>query len=343
MRIWLSLRLHHAILAAIAAFAAAACGGSGGTGTGGSDTTSTTTGVGGETTSTSTTSSTSSTTTTGTGGDCSGTFGDGSTCPGGDYSLNGPTETGGSVMAKIVDETGAPVPNQPIFICGTDLCSPAATTGADGTASISTSTTMKNRAFKFGDSLAYAELSIPLKLAASTFMTLATGKLSDKPGADLQPGTDATSGDVTISIPSDASVVIPLLIYDTCEAQKLRTVSIPLTNLGPVLDPVMVNGSPAGFALVYGLAPAGTTVCPAAKVTVALPHKTMTPNDLGWTPGADVEFWITTVDPSGVYAPYAGWAKASDGKVSADGMTASTVDGGGLVFLDNFAVRLKAP
>ena len=43
------------------------------------------------------------------------------------------------------------------------------------------------------------------------------------------------------------------------------------------------------------------------------------------------------------YAPYGGWAKASDGVVSDDGKTASTVDGGGFIYLDNFAIRKSTP
>lgn len=343
-----SLGLHFVLSLA----ALTACGGGGGGsggGGGGTTTSSTTTASGGSTTSSTTTSSTTtSSTTSGTSTDCSGIYGDETTCPGGDYGVPIMDVPGGSVTASIVDETGAPVAGQPIYICGTNLCSPPGTTQSNGAASINTSLGMTKPAFKFGDAVEYAEISIPLTQATNDFTALgtgklATGKLSDKPGAVLMPGTQATSGDVTVSLPADASVIIDPLIYDTCDKQLLRTVNIPLANLGPVLDPVMIGGAPAGFAAYYGLAPAMTTVCPAAKVTVALPHKTATPNDFGWAPNAAVEFWITTVSSSGVYAPYAGWAKASDGTVSADGTTVSTVDGGGFAVLENFAIRLKGP
>lgn len=212
--------------------------------------------------------------------------GGGQTCPpsmkygGGEVSVTGQK----SVKAKIVDETGAPVVGQPIFICGTDICSMPGTTGANGSASISTSLTEKKPAFKFGDTVSYAELAIPLTVPMTDFtqggtMVLATGKLAGKPGAALTPGTDATSGDVTVSVPAGATVGISPLVYDTPDKQKLRTVGIPIANVGPVLDPVMVGDAGAGFALLYGLAPAETPVCPAAKVTVALPHATTTPND----------------------------------------------------------------
>ena len=68
----------------------------------------------------------------------------------------------------------------------------------------------------------------------------------------------------------------------------------------------------------------------------------MMPNDLGWAPGTAVEFWIMTTDTGQEYAPYAGWAKMSDGAVSADGTRASTSSGQGLRLLETFAIR-RAP
>ncbi|APR86954.1 hypothetical protein A7982_12303 [Minicystis rosea] len=253
---------------------------------------------------------------------------------------------GGTVKAKIVDENGLPIDKATVFICGTDTCSPAKPTDSNGEVTIDANTSMKNPAFKFGDSLAHAELAIPLPDTTTTPTTdftghvLATAKLSDKPGAPLTPGTTATSGDVSIAVPTNAAVTFSPL-HATCEDQLFRAVSIPLTNIGPVIDPAV--GAPANLALLYGVGAQDTTICPAAKVTVALPHKTKTPNDLDWAPGADVEFWILSTDAGQTYAPYAGWAKMSDGKVSEDGTKVSTNDGAkqGFVFLANFAIRLK--
>jgi hypothetical protein len=248
---------------------------------------------------------------------------------------------GGSAKATIVDETGAPVVGTSIFICGLDLCSNPGMTQAAGAAFISTTSLMKKPAFKYGDGVSYAEMAIPLAMMSTDFttgnMSLATGKLSDKTGMDLTPGTSVVSGDVTIKLDANASVnVLPAFT-----SSEFRSVSIPLTNVGPILNPVMVNNMPANFKLLYGVTPAGTDVCPAAKVTVALPHAQMMPNDFGWAAGAMVEFWIMTTDAGQTYAPYAGWAKMSDGTVSADGKSVSTVDGQGFVDIENFAIRLK--
>ena len=242
---------------------------------------------------------------------------------------------GGTVTAALVDETGAPVASgQPLFICGLDICSDPGSTTAGGGASIHTSLTEKRAAFKFGDAIGYAEFGIPLGSATTDFTTIGTGKiatarLSGKPGAPLTPGTDAVSGDVTVSIASGAAVAINTLVYGTADQQQLRAVSIPLTNLGQVLP-----ATPTGFGLVFGLAPAETTICPPAKVTVAVPAS------LGWPAGSAVEFWVTTTDTGQTYAPYAGWARISGGTVSADGKTASSSSG--FPVLDNFAVRLAS-
>jgi hypothetical protein len=242
----------------------------------------------------------------------------------------------GSVVASLVDETGAPVAaGQPLFICGINICANPGMTSAGGTASLTTSLSMKKPAFKFGDSIAYAEFGIPLTAAATDFTMMGTGKiatakLTGKPGAALTPGSSATSGDVTVAVPSGATVGINELIYSPGDPQLFRSAQIPLTNAARLLP-----ATPSDFALLYGIAPAETTFCPPAQVTVTLPAT------LGWQPGAAVEFWVTTTDTGQVYAPYAGWALMSDGAVSADGKSATTTPTQGFQALENFAVRLK--
>jgi hypothetical protein len=242
-----------------------------------------------------------------------------------------------AVTAKIVDQNGAPVAGQPVYLCGINVCSPASMTKSDGTATIASTMSLQKAAFKVGDALNYAELAIPLAMGTTDFTmggtaVINTGKLSDMPGAALTPGQDATSGDVTLSIPGDASVCF-YVTYDTPDSQLFRAVSIPLANEVPWLASAGVTG----FQLLYGVTPSETPICPPAKVTVALPS----PNTTGWSPGDAVEFWITTADTGQQYAPYAGWAKMSDGAVSADGKTVSTADGQGFIVLENFAIRKK--
>jgi hypothetical protein len=309
------------------------------TANGGGTSTKSTTGTGGEKAASSTGTGTGAGTTAGTGG--------GTACPpsmtygGGETSV-----AGGSVKAVLVDETGAPVAvGQPLYICGINICSDPAATTANGGATLATNLSMKKPAFKFGDAVTYAEFAIPLTMNPTDFTAtgtgkIATAKLGGKPGATIAANMSAQSGDVTLILPAKANIGINELIYDTDDNQKFRAVNVPLTNLGPVLAPVTIAGAPNDFKLVYGVSPSGTTICPAATLTVALSHATTMPNDLGWLPGAAVEFWIMTVDTAQTYAPYAGWAKASDGAVSADGKSVSTV-GQGIIDLENFAIRLK--
>jgi hypothetical protein len=111
-----------------------------------------------------------------------------------------------SVTAKIVDETGAPVAGQPVYICGIDICSDPGMTQADGSVTITTTLTEKGPAFKVGDTVNYSEIAIPLAAGATDFTkggtaVLTIGALASKTGAALTPGTTATSGDVSIASP----------------------------------------------------------------------------------------------------------------------------------------------
>jgi hypothetical protein len=250
------------------------------------------------------------------------------------------TMNGASVTAKIVDETGAAVAAQPVSICGIDICSDVGMTAADGTASVMTDLSEKKASFLFGDAIGYAQFAIPLTQATTSFAmgghVLATGKLSDKTPAALTQGASATSGDVTLTIPADDVITIDLVTYPTSDSQQLRVAGIPVANAAPIL----ASGPMPSFALLYGVSPAETTFCPPVQVSVALPHETMMPNDLGWAPGAHAEFWVTTTDQGQAFAPFGGWAKISDGVVSSDGARVATVPMQGFNFLESFAVRV---
>jgi hypothetical protein len=246
---------------------------------------------------------------------------------------------GGTVAATILDQTGIAVGNQPTYICGVDICSDPHLTASNGSVNYGTSLNMKKPAFKFGDAVNYAEFAIPLTPSSTTNLgTLMTGKFpAVGSGATMTPGTDAVSGDVTIAFPAGASIGIDTLVYSSSDLQQLRTVRIPINAQSSPLLPC----PDCGFQLLYGLTPAETTLCPSARVTVALPHQNQSPNDFGWLAGAAVEFWVMTTDTGQQFAPYAGWRKISGGVVSADGSSVATNSGEGFEFLENFAVRLR--
>jgi hypothetical protein len=253
----------------------------------------------------------------------------------------------GMVTAAAVDETGAPVAGQPAMVCGLDLCSPASLTDSTGKVSVGGMQALpKKPAFRIGDGVAYTHIAIPLTAFVTDFSaggkTLTLGKLSNKPGAPLTPGTSPSSGGVTLALAAGTAVGIDTLTYDTADRQMFRAVRVPVAGLAEWLGAVQLGGAPAGFVLFYGVTPLETTFCPPAQVTVALPHATSLPNDLGWAPGTAVELWITTSDVGQGFAPYAGWRKMSDAVVSSDGASITTPPGQGFSTLENFAVR-KAP
>ena len=70
-------------------------------------------------------------------------------------------------------------------------------------------------------------------------------------------------------------------------------------------------------------------------------HTLTVSNDTGWPAGTAVEFFVHGTDVGEYWAPWGGWAKVSDGQVSADGKTISTNGGGGVPELSAFGIRKK--
>jgi hypothetical protein len=87
-----------------------------------------------------------------------------------------------------------------------------------------------------------------------------------------------------------------------------------------------------GFGILYALTPSGTELCPPAALTV--------PNSANFPARSSVEIFLHGTDILESWAPYGGWAKVSDGVVSEDGRTVSTVEGGGLPGLSVVGIRL---
>ena len=87
-----------------------------------------------------------------------------------------------------------------------------------------------------------------------------------------------------------------------------------------------------GFELAYGLAPLGTTFCPAAKLSLK--------NTLDWPPGTDVEVFVQGLDVSEKWAPYGSWLEVAEARVSSDGKSIDTTSGG-IPILSSIALRRK--
>lgn len=238
-----------------------------------------------------------------------------------------------SVEATIVDLGTPPMPvaNVLTFLCGTDICSDPQNTGVNGQVIINAPNppgVMKLPAFKYGDGLEYGKFAVRVPDAVNVFPSIAIAKLPPlAEGQTLEPGTTVTSGDVTLTIPAETTVEIDYLFYDETEKEGFRTTTITDPAAVIAIDPAL------NLEIAYAVAPVETLFCPAVMVTV--------PNTLGWTAGAEVEFFVHGVDVAQHWAPYGGWAKMSDGRVSADGTTISTSPEGGMSILSVFGIRLK--
>jgi hypothetical protein len=162
-----------------------------------------------------------------------------------------------------------------------------------------------------------------------SFGTLTTAALPTD-GMAFAAGKSAISGDVTIAVPAGGAFVIDELNYQELVDQQFRAVTVPVAKAAEVLA-----SAPPGIEQLYGVGPLETVFCPPATVTV--------PNAdaVKWPANTDVEFWILGLDgASEEWAPYGGWLKVSDGKVSADGKTIST-GAAGLPLLTTFGIRKK--
>jgi len=231
-----------------------------------------------------------------------------------------------TVEASIVDIGGNPVPGLLSLVCGLDICI-FGQSGADGHVLLNLAgQKVDHPAFKYGDGLTYARLATPITAATSVFPLAVTARLPDI-GPPLLAGQVVSSGGVTLSIPPGAEITIDVLTYDTPPAQQFRAAAIPIDKAPPAVDPALK------LELLFAAAPVDTVFCPPAAVSI--------PNTAGWPPGASVEFFVHGVSISQEYAPYGGWAKVSDGRVSADGATISTDAAGGLPVLSVFGVRRK--
>jgi hypothetical protein len=298
-------------------FAALACGGGDTGGSGGSGTTTSTGGSGG-------TGGTTASGGTGTGGS-----GAAPSCPPGPgYGGNEKALAVGVVTVKLVDQAGNPAVGVPVFVCGTDICTAPAKSGADGGASIPANQTLKAPAFKYGDGLEWTKFAQPVPAGDTAVGTVAALKLPALGTGDMfAVGASVKSNGVTIDVPAGGSVTVDTLTYEDPTTQTFRVALLPAGAVVPAIDPTL------GLEIVYGAAPMETEFCPPATLHV--------PNTAGWTAGAAVELFIHGLDVGQELAPYGGWAKVSDAAVSADGKEIVTADGQGIPLLSTFGLRLK--
>ncbi|MCC6214999.1 MAG: hypothetical protein IT376_09030 [Polyangiaceae bacterium] len=261
-------------------------------------------------------------------GGASGAAGSAPECPGPGYGEPQTPRRVGLVTATVVEVGGAPIVDQLVLVCGLASCFNG-TTGGDGAVGVRANENMLKPAFKFGDGLTHALLARPLPAGAEDY---ALGTVTTAPlppyaaGQPLVAGATVSSGGVTLGLAADADVDLDKLTYAQADRRGFRAVSIPVEHV-----PGALEATPP-LALVWGLAPVETHLCPPAKLTV--------PNDAGWAPGASVEVLVHGAAIEEAWAPYGGWGKVSDAVVSADGARVETVEGGGLPLLSAIGLRL---
>lgn len=271
-----------------------------------------------------------------------GAGGDPSCAKGPGYEPSGSPQLVAGLTAKIVDETGAPAANVPVFVCGFGACSKPATTSAQGEVctldkasgvcapGISPGLEITRPALKYGLGIEHVKLAqlLPEGAAEHSIGEVTTFGLPDlAQGVELSAGASATSNGVTLALAPGTKLQHDELVFDTPELQRFRAVQIPVAKAPPAVDPS------AGFEILIGTTPVDTQLCPRAALEV--------PNTAGWPAGTEVELWVHGVSVLEEWAPYGGWAKASGGKVSADGARIVTHAGEGVGVLGLFGIRKR--
>ena len=235
-----------------------------------------------------------------------------------------------SVSATLLDVDGDPVADEVFFVCGVDLCSPPARTGKDGRVTVAPATPLveKKPAAKFGEGILTPRFAVLLPretvIDLGVVHTVRLPALSS--GAPLVAGAEATSGGLTLLPSAGTQIKIDQLTYESAEEQSFRAVRLPLDRAPELID------ASVGLEVVYGAAPVETRFCPPAKLRIE--------NTEGWAPNTDVEVLLHGVAIEEDFAPYGGWAKVSDARVSADGATIETTSPG-LPVLGAIGLRRK--
>jgi hypothetical protein len=232
-----------------------------------------------------------------------------------------PTDVG-VVSGNIVDELGMPTSSGLVQVCGKDICVNARV-GDDGKLAQAVNQTLDSPACKFGDGLEWGKLALPVEAGDTDLGELTTVRLPDYAhSAALDPGTDASSNGVTLSLTTDARVEIDILTYETEEQRGFRAAPLPDAALAQLKQ---------DFVEGFALAPLETRICPSPALSLA--------NSASLEPGTAVELYGLGFDVLEQWAPYGQWQLFGDGQVSADGKTLDFSDG--LPLVTTIAVRVK--
>jgi len=230
------------------------------------------------------------------------------------------------VTAKLLLPSGEAAAALPVQVCGIDTCLKYKA-NQSGVLNVSPEQSLIRPALKYGDGFDFAELAIPLADGTQNLGELVAMPLpAFAEGAKFPKAGPVTSGDVTLELASNAKVEHDNLTYSDPSELVFRSVEVPIAESEKALPPEF------GFELAYGLAPIGSTFCPAAGLSLK--------NTLAWAPGTEVEVFVQGLDVAENWAPYGTWQPVAEARVSSDGKTIDTTSGG-IPILSSIALRRK--
>jgi hypothetical protein len=220
-----------------------------------------------------------------------------------------------AVSAKLVDLDEEPLSFEFVQVCGTDICIQGKATQS-GSVSVGPRQAITKPAFKFGEgkvSPRFARL-LPNEPSVDFGVVHSVRLPALDSGVALIASNDASSGGLTLSFEANSQIKIDKLTFGEPEEQKLRALQVPLDRAQDLIDPDL------GLELLYAATPTSTQFCPPARLQVD--------NTEGWEPGTEVEVLLHGVEIDEEWAPYGGWAKVSDARVSDDGTRIETTSPG---------------
>lgn len=220
-----------------------------------------------------------------------------------------------AVSALLVDQDEQPMADQPVQVCGIDLCV-FGETSQTGQVRMTPGERMRSPAFKYGEGKTTAKFAWLLPDQPIVDLKAVRGvRLPDLDrGVPLLAGAEANSHGLSLLPTPKADIRFDGIVFRTEAERRLRAVPIPIDTAPAVVDPDLE------FEMLYATTPVDTVFCPPALMRVE--------NSPGWSPQTEIEVWLHGTDIAETWAPYGGWAKISSARVSRDGTTVETTDPG---------------
>jgi hypothetical protein len=238
------------------------------------------------------------------------------TCePGPGYAEPATPQRVDQVTATLLDQDGEPLGAELVQVCGTDLCFNGTST-AGGIAVVSPRQSITKPAFKFGEgkqSPRFAWL-LPDELKVELGTIHSVRFPPPESGAELIAGTEASSGGLSLIPAAGGQIKFDKLTFEDPVEWRLRALPVPLDTAPGAVELSL------GLELIYAATPTDTRFCPPAQLIID--------NSESWLPNTEVEVFLHGVDVEQEWAPYGGWAKVSEARVSDDGEHIETTSPG---------------